>query len=332
VPSEAATDSAVTARPPAEAPRGRAATWVLIALAVGYLLHIAWRIYLSRNMITPAAHADEDGYLLAARALTGGPGGITTENDAFRRMGYPMLISPVYWFTSDAFSVYRGVLILNACLNALVFPLTYLFGRRVLDLSRRTALGGAFVAATLPAVVFYAEFAMTDAVLAPIALGWLILAHQWIAAATTRGKLIGALGSGAVAGFFYVIHVRGTMVVLAHVLLAAALLLLRKVTWRMALASVVAAGVVTLLDRVLKLVVGDAIVSIGRSPKGQTINAVTTVGGMLRTLGGADGQLWYLCVATLGLGAVALIASCRCSTEPSCAPSWPSRYWDHAGS
>src|SRR5262245_51361489 len=199
---EPAPDLAIDTRQPASATpsRSRARTWVLVAIVVGYLLHVGWRIYLSRNMITPAAHADEDGYLIAARALTGGPGGITTENEAFRRMGYPMLISPVYWFTTDAFNVYRGVLILNAFLNALVFPLCFLFARRVLDLSRRAAIIGALVAATLPAVVFYSEFAMTDAVLAPIALGWLILAHQWISSATTRGRLIGALGSGAVAG------------------------------------------------------------------------------------------------------------------------------------
>src|SRR5690349_10332950 len=134
--------------PQPETRAGRRHRWLLAALIVGYLLQVGWRIYLSRNLITPAAHADEDGYLLAARALTGGPGGITTENEAFRRMGYPMLISPIYWFTTDAFNVYRGVLILNAFLNALVFPLSYLFARRVLDLSRRGAVVGAFVAAT----------------------------------------------------------------------------------------------------------------------------------------------------------------------------------------
>jgi hypothetical protein len=287
----------------------RASRWVLIALVVGYLLQVGWRLYLSRNLIVPAAHADEDGYLIAARALTGGPGGITTENAAFRRMGYPLLISPVYWFTSDAFSVYRGVLLINAVINALVFPLSYLFARRVLDLPRRTSLIGALVAATLPGVVFYSEFAMTDAVLAPIALGWLVLAHRWISTQTDRGRLIGALGSGAVAGCFYVVHVRGTMVVIAHVLLAVALVLLRRTGWRLALASVVTAGVVTQVDPVLKLLTGNSIINGGRSPKSQTIDAVTTLHGAWRVFAGADGQLWYLSVATLGIGGVGLIAS-----------------------
>ena len=297
-----------------EPSRTRTRTWLIVAVVVGFLIQAGWRIYLSRNLITPAAHADEDGYLLAARALAGGPGGSTTENGAFRRMGYPMLIAPVYWFVKDAFQVYRGVLLLNALLNALVFPLAFVFARRVLDLPRRTAYAAAFVAALLPAVVFYSEFAMTDAVLAPIALGWLVLLHRWLVATTVRGKLIGALGSGAVAGFFYVVHVRGTMVVLAHVLLLGALFLLRSkaaanITWRLAAGSLVAAGVVTQLDRVLKLAVGDAITSIGNSPKSQTIGAVTTLHGFIRMTGGASGQLWYLCVATFGIGAVAVVAS-----------------------
>lgn len=283
--------------------------WLSVVLVVGYLLQVGWRIYLSRNLITPAAHADEDGYLIAARALAGGPGGETTENGAFRRMGYPMLIAPVYWFVADAFKVYRGVLIVNAVLNAAVFPLAFLFARRVLDLPRRTALAGGFVAALLPAVVFYAEFAMTDAIIAVIGMGWILLAHQWLIATTTRGRLIGALGSGTVAGFFSVVHVRGTMVVLAHVMLVAGLLALRRTGWKLALASVVAAGVATQLDTLLKAIVGDAMVSAGRSPKSQTINAITSLHGVARTIGGADGQFWYLCVATLGIGAVALVAS-----------------------
>jgi hypothetical protein len=289
--------------------RGRS-RWLLPALlAVGFLLHVAWRVFLSRDLITPAAHADEDGYLIAARALTGGAGGITTENWAFRRMGYPLIISPVYWFTTDAFSVYRAVLVLNAFLNALAFPLVYLFARRVLDLPRRLGFVAAFVAAALPAVVFYANFAMTDAVLAPIGLGWLLLLHRWLAAGTDRGRLVGALGSGAFAGLFFLVHVRGVMVVLTHGLIVAVLLLLRKVRWRTAFATVGAVAAVGLIDPVLKLIVGDALVEGGKSPKGQTVNAVTTLDGILRTFGGATGQIWYLCVATLGIGAIGFVAT-----------------------
>src|ERR687893_249874 len=49
--------------------------WVPVAIVVGFLAHVAWRVWLARDLVTPAAHADEDGYLIAARVLAGGPGG-----------------------------------------------------------------------------------------------------------------------------------------------------------------------------------------------------------------------------------------------------------------
>jgi len=191
--------------------RGR---WVAIAVIVGYLLQVGWRVWLSRHLDVPAAHADEDGYLVAARVLAGGAGGQTTDNQTFLRMGYPMLISPVYWFTNDAFVVYRSVLVINAVINALVFPLLYLYARRVLVLSPRVALGAAFVAGAMPAVVFYSQFALTDSVLSTMVIAWLVLAHFWLAGETARVRVFGALGSGAVAGLLFVTHIRGLMVVL----------------------------------------------------------------------------------------------------------------------
>lgn len=301
-------ESAVSASPSASPkPRARP-SWLVVALVLGYLLHVAWRIWLSRNLNAPAAHADEDGYLVAARALAGGPGGVTTENEAFRRLGYPLLLAPIYLFTSDAFTVYKSALVLNAFYNALVFPLAVVFGTRVLGLSWRMALPAGFAVALMPAVVFYTEFALTDAVLAPIAMAWLLLAHHWITA-TGRGRWVGALGAGLAAGFFYVVHVRGLMIVAVHGLLLITLLLLRRTGWRLAAGSVAAVGVAACLDPAAKLLIRGDIVAAGRSPKEQTVDAITTLDGLGRMVGGANGQIWYLCMATLGLGAVGLIAA-----------------------
>ncbi|MET7396175.1 hypothetical protein ABZS66_22100 [Dactylosporangium sp. NPDC005572] len=300
-----------TAPAAAAATTGRhlSARWVVIAVIVGYLVQVGWRIWLSRNLYVPAAHADEDGYLVAARALAGGAGGETTDNETFRRMGYPMLISPVYWFTQDTFTVYRSVLVINAVLNALVFPLLYLYARRTLVLSPRTALGAAFVAAAMPAVVFYSQFALTDSVLGTMVIAWLVLAHTWLAGVTARARVLGALGSGAVAGLLFVTHIRGTMVVLVHVLLVVTVLLLRRSHWANGLVAIAGAGVVMTLDPILKAASANAIDSAGNSPKSTTIDAITTLSGLGRMLGTADGQLWYLCVGTFGLGAIGVITA-----------------------
>jgi hypothetical protein len=297
---------ATTTAPPAQ----KRANWLLIALIAGYLIQIAWRLYLDRKLIVPGAHADEDSYLITARALAGGPGGPSTENAVFRRVGYPMLLSPIYWFTHDAFQVYRGAQVINALINALMFPLAYLFGRRVLAIPRRSvALAAAFAAAAIPAVVFYGEFAMTDAIIAALGLGWLLLVHRWLTAPTARARLIAAVGAGLDVGFIYLIHVRGTVLVAIHGLLVLTVLGLRRSRLRVAVGTVLGATFMVGLDLVLKLSIRHKMTLLGHSPKSQTEQAVTTLHGFVRAVSDGAGQLWVLGVATFGLGAVGLAAT-----------------------
>ena len=64
------------------------------------------------------------------------------------RGGYPLLITPVYWFTSSPAAVYHAVLLINAAVSATVMPLGYLVCRR-LGLGRPVAYGVAMIAAPL---------------------------------------------------------------------------------------------------------------------------------------------------------------------------------------
>ncbi len=280
--------------------------WLVAVLIVGFAVHVLWRLFLVRDLIAPAAHADEDGYLLAARALAGGAGGYSTENMLFRRAGYPLLLAPIYWFTSDAFQVYRSAQVVNAVINAATFPLAFLFARRVFAVSRGWAVAGAFVVATMPAVAFYGQFAMADAVLATLGLGWLLLVHGWLTATTRRARLASCAAAGALAGLIDVVHVRGIMVVLAQVAMAVLFRLLRRVSWRQVGLTVLATGLAVGLDPLLKMMLRDSIITQGSSPGGQTVSAITTVNGIGRTVARLVGQLWYLIIGTWGLAAVAL--------------------------
>ena len=42
-------------------------------LVLGFLLHVAWRLFWALPQVGPIIHDDEDGYLFAARVLAGGP-------------------------------------------------------------------------------------------------------------------------------------------------------------------------------------------------------------------------------------------------------------------
>lgn len=290
--------------------RRRSRRWLIVALVVlGYLAHVAWRVWLARSVNTPVAHADEDRYLLSARVLAGGPGGLGNDTAAFRRMGYPLLLAPIYQFTNDPFKVYHAAQIFGAFFNALTFPLAYLFARRVLHHTRLIGFGLAFVAAALPAVVYYGEFTLTDVLFAPIGLAWLLLLHAWWTGRTPLTRRLAAVGAGVVVGYAYVVHVRGLIMLGVHVLALLVAAYVKRSRWKAALASLVVALVVTRIDWVAQSVVGDTLIRGGREPQTFVIGRLTDPQGWVRILFDAVGQVWYAGVATWGLGAIGFIVA-----------------------
>ena len=98
--------------------------WVIL-LALGWLVQVGLRVWFSRQQVMPLANPDETAYLVAARVLAGGPGADLSGSTLYQ-VGYPPLITPVYWFTSNPSTVYHAVLAINAVISALVLPLGYL--------------------------------------------------------------------------------------------------------------------------------------------------------------------------------------------------------------
>jgi len=283
--------------------------WLGAALVVGYLLQLGWRLWLARSVPTPVAHADEDRYLLAARALAGGPGGLGNDTEAFRRLGYPLILTPIYWFTSDPFKVFHAAQAIGAVVNALTFPLCYLFARRVLHGERRIALIGAFLVATLPTVAYYGEFALTDSIFAPLGLAWLILLHAQLAGRTAWSRGAAALGAGAVVGYVYAMHVRGLVMLGIHGAVLAVLVITRRSRWTLPVASLVAALVVSRLDWVAQRLIGDRLEHGGIEPDGRMWSRLFDARGAVHIICDAAGQIWYTGVGTWGLAAVGLVVA-----------------------
>ncbi|MFJ6197845.1 hypothetical protein [Micromonospora sp. NPDC092111] len=302
-------------------PTGRPATpgsrrWLVPALlAAGWLLGVGWRMWLSRHIPLPIAHTDEDSYLNTARALAAGPGGFSSENGPLRRVGYPLLISPAFLGDRDFADSYRLVQLINAAVNATVLPLAYLLGRRLLRLRRAYALAAAAVAATLPATVFYAGVAMIDAVLAPLALAWLLAVHRWV----RRPGPLAAAGAGALVGVFHLLHSRGLVIVAVHAGLVLLLFLRRRVTPAQVLAAVLPVLALALLNEAVIRLLGDRVYLLGDPPDGGTARAVASGPGLLRVGAAVVTQLWYLVVITFGLAGVAWAAAVRAlfRTDPA---------------
>jgi hypothetical protein len=284
--------------------------WVLAALVLGFALQVAWRLWLARTVTTPVAHADEDRYLLSARVLAGGPGGLGNDTAAFRRMGYPLLLAPIYQFTSDAFKVYHAAQAVGAVVNALTFPLAYLFGRRVLGIPRGwLALALAFVVSLLPAAVYYAEFTLTDSVFAPLGLAWLVLLHGWMTGRSAWSRTAAAVGAGAVVGYMYTVHVRGMILLAIHLAVLAVAVVVRRSWWKVAVASAGAAVTLSLVNLLAGRLVGNRLVTGGVEPQGRLFQRLTTAGGLVHTFCDAVGQLWYAGVGTWGLAAVGMFVA-----------------------
>ena len=103
--------------------------------------------------IVPLANPDEAGYMVAARVLAGAGAPSDFSFGTLYQGGYPLLLVPIYWFTSNSVTVYHATLAVNAVVNAALMPLAYVAFRR-LHARRWVAYAASAVAAVVPEGVF----------------------------------------------------------------------------------------------------------------------------------------------------------------------------------
>jgi hypothetical protein len=283
--------------------------WLFALLLVaGWLAQAGLRAWFSRAQVMPLDNPDETVYLIAARVLGGGPAADFSGATQYQG-GYPLLITPVYWFTSSPTAVYHAVLLINAAVSAVVMPLGYLVCRR-LGLGRPAAYGLATVAALLPAGFFYSEYAIADAIFPVVTLAWLLATHSWLVATTPRARYAAAIGAAVLSGYAYAVHSRGL------VLLAGFAAVVVFIAWRRpaargsvaaaALTVVVTTGAGWALDRHLAAVLYP---EGNRSLTGQLITTLESVYGSIHVAELAGGQLWRLVLDSWGIAGIGLVAA-----------------------
>jgi hypothetical protein len=287
--------------------RRSARRWGLLLVA-GWLVQALLRAWFSRMQVVPLANPDESAYLIAARVLAGGPGADFSGSTLYQ-VGYPLLITPVYWFTHDPGVVYRAVLLINAAVGALLMPLAYAAGRR-LGLGRPAAYGASALTATVPAGFFYGEYAMTDAIFPVVVVAWLLCVHSWLTAESARGRYAAAVGSALLAGYAYSIHLRGLVIVIAYG--ACGLL----IAWRRLAPrrTVVAAGVALLVTVAaawrLNSYLAAAMYPGGTRSLGEEMaSRMGNVHGAINVFEMAAGQMWRLVLDGWGIAGLGLVAA-----------------------
>ena len=292
---------------PGRSARGAAWRWGLL-LGCGWLVQAGLRVWFSRGQATPLANPDETAYLIAARVLAGGPG-VDFSGSTLYQGGYPLLITPVYWFTKNPVSVYHAVLAVNAAISALVMPLGFLACRR-LGLDRPAAYGVATIAALVPAGFFYSEYAMTDAIFPVITLAWLLTVHSWLTARSPRAGYAAAVGAALLTGFAYAVHSRGLVMLVGFV--AVGVLIgwrrpaARRTVAAAALTALLAVGAGWELNRhVTKMLYPEGI----RSLTDQLMARLTTPYGVIHVAEMAVGEGWRVTIDSWGLAGIGLVAA-----------------------
>lgn len=298
-----------TAPRPAPQPAARRTSrrWALL-LAIGWLGQAGLRVWLSRAQVVPLANPDESAYLIAARVLAGGQG-INISGMTLYQGGYPLLITPVFWFTSNPSTAYHAVLTINALVSAMIMPLAFVACRR-LGLGRPAACVTAAVTAVVPAGLFYSEYAMSDAIFPVLTLAWLLAVHSWLTAATTRGRYLAAIGSAVLAGYAFAVHSRGLVILVGYVAVGV-LITVRRLAPR---GTALAAGLTVLAVAgggwALNSYIGSKMYPGGtRSLSSAMVDRLDSVHGALLVLGMACGQLWRLSIDSWGIAGIGLVAA-----------------------
>ncbi|MFI6517211.1 hypothetical protein ACIBF1_16775 [Spirillospora sp. NPDC050679] len=275
----------------------RYAPWLLLA---GWAAQVAVRLILTARREAPLVYPDEAGYLVAARWLTGGLGA-DFSGSTFYQPGYALLLVPAHLIGDDLASVFRTVLVTNALIGALAFPLGHLALRR-LGFARTDAFALAWAAALLPATTLFGSGALVDAVLPVVVLGWLLALDRFVRGGGTMAGIV----SGLVAVYAYAAHMRGIVVLGVHVLVLAGCLAARRPRRPVVPAfAVVAVGgaAATLLNGYVR----DALYPGGpKNHNGILVAHLTSFDGQLWALSGSAGQVWAMVCGTWGLGGVGL--------------------------
>jgi hypothetical protein len=280
--------------------------WAFLLLA-GWLFQAGFRAWLARGQSVPLSNPDESAYLIAARVLAGGPGANLTHSTLYPA-GYPLLISPVFWFTQNPLTAYHAVLIVDALISALLMPLAYVACRRLGLTSRPLAYGVAMVTALLPAGLLYSEYALADAIFPVLVLAWLLSTHSWLIASSARGKYLAAAGSAVLTGYAYSVHSRGMVMVAGYLGVLLIMVLRPRFRSSAVLAGallVVCGGIAFALNRLLQ----NSIYPEGpRSLSAEVAARTGSLHGIILVLEMAVGQMWRFTLDSWGVAALGMAA------------------------
>lgn len=283
---------------------GRA--WAL-AVAAGYLAQVLIRLPFLAERRGPLIIADEIGYLVNARVLSGGPSAYLPFVATYRNAGYAALVAPMYWISDDPQTIYRMALVENVLLSALCFPLLVLLLRYAASVPRYVAYIAAFAGSLYPTLVLSTQFVWTENLLPPLMIAYL-LGVALLLRSNGRHPVGWGIAVAALSAWLYATHDRmvPTLVVTPIVIGLAwyrRRLRLRDAAAILVVLAVLVAAAVAVNQWLGRLSYG------GIGPDAGSVTAKLTLGGVEQTALVTLGQWWVLLASSLGLAAIGLVAA-----------------------
>lgn len=218
--------------------RMRAAKHVAVAVAVGFVLRLAWGLWAMRDVPQGwLLQGDQYSYWYFGNEMANGRGYLSYINGAassYYPVGYPALLAVLYWLDLHLHlpgSQATLTALLHTAFSTASIVLVYFIARKVFD--HRVGVIAAWVTALFPSLIagvgtYSVETAFVFSALVCVAI---VVDHDWSAGAMSRKRL---LWFGVALGWSVLIRPFSIAIVLG--LAVAALLAVR--SWRVALRHV----------------------------------------------------------------------------------------------
>jgi hypothetical protein len=282
------------------APSQREADWRLVAIATVAVLAF-YAVSVSGRTL-PLISQDELGFISQSQFLAGRPA-VNMGTAPYYHVGYSLLLVPIWWLTSDPILAYKGFVLVNAALAALVVPLLVDIGRMLGFRRSAPMVAAAAVVAVWPSYFYVAHYAWSEAL-----FRLLLALHVWaLLRLTVRPEAAWAALFALSATALYATHPRALLLLVAAPAVLVVLWLLRRI--RPGLLLAVLAGF-ALATAAAMLAMGSLHETLwgegGYSTERALLARLLAPQALLTALTVGLGQLWYQLASSLGLCAIGL--------------------------
>lgn len=274
---------------------GAPTTSAALASGVAGLFVTVVRLIVSRSRTSFAIWPDEPAQLAMARLFGGGTRWYMHDHSTWKP-GYALVISPVYWFSDDATTVFRFAMFVNAVLGGLAAVLLVHLTRRLTSLSPWRSALAATVVMSAPASLFVTDFAWSESLVVALFLASVLALVRFDESPSLgHGAVVAALVTAA-----FLTHSR----MLALAVIAIGVMLVAAVRGRVSHRDAAVGVALLVLGVGVVRWTSQAVVDrLWRDPADtNTVGAVVERATDLGPLAvAAAGQWWYLAVSSLGV-------------------------------